>query len=192
MRFTLRTSPLLALLALSVSCASSQATSSKGAQASNTTQKSEGPKKASKASKLPDFTLETIDGGEFTLSDHLGDKVVVMSFWATWCMPCLAELPHLEDLYQEEKDNGLMIVALSMDEPTTVAEVAPTAQRLGLTLPVALDTEQRAVRLYNRARSAPMTVVIDKKGRIVHASAGYNPGDEVSLAEEVRGLLSAP
>ena len=156
------------------------------------TQESSAKPKAKTAAKLPDFTLETVDGGEFTLSDHLGSKVIVMSFWATWCMPCLAELPHLEELYQAEKDNGLMIVALSMDEPTTVAEVAPTAQRLGLTLPVALDTEQRAVRLYNRGRNAPMTVVINKKGKIVRAAAGYNPGDEVALAKEVRGLLTAP
>lgn len=141
------------------------------------------------AAELPDFTLDTIDGERFRLSDHVGKEVIVLSFWATWCMPCLAELPHLEELYQAEKPQGLMVVAISMDEPTSVSEVGPTARRLGLTMPVVLDTEQRAVRLYNRARSAPFTVVIDRGGRIVSSSAGYAPGDEEALTTQVRALL---
>ena len=152
--------------------------------------KGEAPAPSASAAKLPDFTLETVDGERFTLSEHVGDKVIVMSFWATWCQPCLAELPHLDALYQQEKDNGLLIVAVSMDEPTSQAEVAPTVARLGLSMPVVLDTEQRAVALYNRSRNAPMTVVIDRGGQVVRASAGYNPGDEERLAEEVRGLLA--
>ena len=84
----------------------------------------------------------------------------------------------------------MLIVAVNMDEPATQAEVAPTASRVGLTMPVVLDTEQRAVSLYNRSRNAPMTVVIDKKGQVVRASAGYNPGDEDALAAELRGLLA--
>ena len=148
------------------------------------------PPAAAESGKLPDFTLPTLDGEDFRLSDHLGNKVIVMSFWATWCAPCLAELPHLEELYQAEKDKGLMIVALAMDEPASVSEVAPMAQRLGLTMPVALDSEQRAVALYNRSRNAPMTVVIDRAGKIVQETAGYNPGDEEALAASLRVLLA--
>lgn len=140
--------------------------------------------------ELPDFQLTTIDGDRFVLSDHVGRDVIVISFWATWCMPCLAELPHLSELFEEERDNGLMIVAVSMDEPNTQSEVAPTARRLGLEMPVAIDAEQRAVRLYNKGRSAPMTVVIDRTGRIVKAQSGFNPGDEKRLADQVRELLS--
>lgn len=149
-----------------------------------------GPSEAAADAQLPDFSLETIDGETFTLSDHVGRDVIVMSFWATWCNPCMAELPHLDALYQAEKDQGLVVVAVSMDEPTTQAEVAPTAHRLGLTIPVVLDTDQQALSLYNPKRAAPMTVVIDRNGKIVRASAGYQPGDEAALAEEVRALLS--
>lgn len=145
---------------------------------------------AASASALPDFALETTEGETFRLSDHLGKDVIVMSFWATWCEPCKVELPHLEDIYQDMKEQGLVIVAVSMDEPTSVAQVAPTAQRLGLTMPVALDTDQRAVQLYNRSRNAPMTVVIDRAGRIVKQAAGYNPGDEKKLAEELAQLVA--
>lgn len=139
---------------------------------------------------LPDFSLETVEGETFTLSDHVGRDVIVMSFWATWCRPCLVELPHLDALYQAEKERGLVIVAVAMDEPSTVAEVAPTAARLGLTMPVVLDTNQQAVSLYNRSRNAPMTVVIDRGGEVVRSSPGYNPGDEETLADEVRALLA--
>lgn len=144
---------------------------------------------ADSTKKLPDFTLSTIDGEQFRLSDHVGKEVIVMSFWATWCMPCLAELPHLEQLYQSEKANGLIVVAISMDEPSTQSEVSPTARRIGLTMPVVLDTEQRAVRLYNRGRNAPHTVVIDRGGQIVVSSSGYTPGDEEALSQQVRLLL---
>ncbi len=145
---------------------------------------------AEAGARLPDFSLETVDGERFTLSEHVGREVVVLSFWATWCAPCLQELPHLEALYQAEKARGLLVVAVAMDEPSSIAEVAPTARRLGLTMPVVLDGEQRAVRLYNRSRHAPMTVVIDRRGQIVHSAPGYEPGDEEALAEEVRALLA--
>ncbi|MEM7678577.1 MAG: TlpA disulfide reductase family protein [Myxococcota bacterium] len=147
---------------------------------------------ASASATLPDFTLETVDGERFVLSEHVGKKVIVMSFWATWCNPCMSELPHLDEIYQSEKDNGLLILAIAMDEPGTVAQVAPTASRLGLTMPVVLDTDQRAVRLYNRSRDAPRTVVIDRSGTIVRSSAGYNPGDEEKLRAEVQALLAQP
>lgn len=139
--------------------------------------------------KLPDFRLSTIDGDRFALSDHVGKNVIVISFWATWCAPCLNELPHLSDLYEREREQGLVVVAVSMDEPNTQAEVAPMARRLGLEMPVVIDADQRAVRLYNKGRAAPMTVVIDRAGRIVKAQAGFNPGDEVRLESEVKKLL---
>lgn len=147
------------------------------------------PRKPSGA-KLPDFQLETIDGERFTLSDHVGRDVIVISFWATWCVPCLAELPHLSELYERRRDAGLVVVAVSMDEPNTQAEVAPTARRLGLQMPVVVDDEQRAVRLYNKGREAPMTVVIDRDGQIVKAQAGFNPGDEKRLEAQVEQLLA--
>lgn len=169
------------VFSICVSCATGNANTT-GEQASASESRALG--------SLPDFTLETLEGETFSLSDHVGQDVIVMSFWATWCKPCLAELPHLDVLYQQERDNGLVIVAVSMDEPSTQAEVGPTVARLGLNMPVVIDIDQRAVALYNRSRNAPMTVIIDKKGHVVHSAPGYNPGDEVNLAQEVRMLLA--
>lgn len=181
----------LALLALFLgACASGTQAAASGAAPAP----SEAPAATAEASpsvqKLPDFRLRTIDGERFALSDHVGKDVIVISFWATWCMPCLAELPHLSDLYQREKDKGLVVVAVSMDEPNTQSEVAPTARRLGLEMPVVIDDEQRAVRLYNKGRKAPMTIVIDRRGQIVKAHEGFNPGDEARLEQELALLLA--
>ncbi len=180
---------ILVLVALA-GCATSGQSGEAKATAPAAQTKSAAASSAQSTSKLPDFTLETIEGEQFSLSDHVGKDVIVLSFWATWCQPCLAELPHLDALYQAEKDNGLMIVAISMDEPSSQAEVAPAASRLGLTMPVVMDPQQVAVSLYNRSRNAPMTVVISRSGEVVRASAGYNPGDEEHLAAEVRDLLA--
>ncbi len=148
------------------------------------------PSAASPRPSLPDFRLRTIDGERFVLSEHVGRDVIVLSFWATWCLPCLAELPHLSELYERRRSEGLTVVAVSMDEPSTQAEVAPTARRLGLKMPVVVDEEQRAVRLYNKNRDAPMTVVIDRDGIIKKAQAGFQPGDEERLEELLSTLLT--
>ncbi|MEO1335180.1 MAG: TlpA disulfide reductase family protein, partial [Myxococcota bacterium] len=96
--------PFLLLL---VGCA---AASPPAAPASRSAAPASSSDASSKSAKLPDFTLETVDGDRFRLSDHVGNKVIVMSFWATWCNPCMAELPHLDEIYQSEKDNGLLIL----------------------------------------------------------------------------------
>lgn len=140
--------------------------------------------------ELPDFALSTTEGETWRLSEHVGKDVIVLSFWATWCAPCLSELPHLSELYLAEKDKGLVIAAISMDEPSSISEVAPTAARLGLQLPVLLDPDQRATRLYNPSRDAPMTVVINRQGEVVQSAAGYEVGDEDKLAAKLQALLS--
>src|SRR5262245_32151310 len=64
-----------------------------------------------------DFTLRDIDGATVRLSDHLGKDVVLISFWATWCSPCQAEMPHLERMFRSYKDQGFVVLAVSMDGP---------------------------------------------------------------------------
>jgi peroxiredoxin len=135
-----------------------------------------------------DFTLRDLDGRQVHLSDYPG-KVVLLDFWATWCVPCTAELPQLEDLYGKRKDEGLMVLAISMDGPETVAQVGPFARRYNLTFPVLLDEETRVVNIYNPKRVAPMTVLIDKRGLISRVRNGYNAGDEKLIADDVANLL---
>jgi peroxiredoxin len=139
-----------------------------------------------------DFALRDVDGRTVRLSDHLGKDVVVIAFWATWCAPCITEHPHLERIYRAYQQQGFVVLAVSMDGPESIAEVAPHVRRYGLTFPVLLDEETRVVGTLNPKRAAPYTLVIARDGTIAYTHEGYSPGDEITLEDKVKALLAAP
>jgi peroxiredoxin len=143
-------------------------------------------------SSLPDFELRSIDGETVHLRDLLGKQVVVLSFWATWCEPCKAELPQLQKIYEAHHKEGLEILSVSMDDASSTANVAPYVKRNGIQFPVLLDPDTRAASLYNPHKSAPYTVVIGRDGKIVSEKSGYEPGAEATLEAELVTLLKAP
>ena len=143
-------------------------------------------------SMATDFAVRDTDGRTFRLSDHLGKEVILLDFWATWCEPCLSEMPHLESIYEENKAKGFLIVALAMDGPETVADVPMFAKRHNMTFPVVLDEDSHVVSIYNPKRSAPLSVLIDRKGRIVRVRESYNSGDENLVASDVAQALAQP
>ena len=143
------------------------------------------------ASLLPDFELATVDGDRVRLSDLLGRKVVVLAFWDTWCEPCKTELPHLNDIYQAHRKDGLAVLAVSMDDPSTVVQVAPFVHEQGFAFPVLLDPSGTAAGLYDTHKSAPYTVVIGRDGTIASEASGYEPGAEKPLEAEIVKLLAA-
>lgn len=142
-----------------------------------------------------DFTARDIEGKTVRLSDYLGKQAIVLNFWATWCEPCVAEFPHLRKMYEKNKDKGFIIFGVAMDGPESVASVAPFARRQQLNFPVLLDEDSRIAAIYNPKKDAPLSVLIDKQGRIFKIRSGYNPGDEDYFAEDVAKMLdgtSAP
>lgn len=126
------------------------------------------------------------------LSDYLGKNVVVLNFWATWCAPCMGELPHMQRLWDTYRDQGLVIISISMDGPESIANVVPTARRLGLTYPVVVDEETRVVGSYNPRKDAPYNVLIGRDGVIAKTKVGYSAGDEAALEAEIQALLAKP
>jgi peroxiredoxin len=148
------------------------------------------PGAGASSAKATDFTLRALDGSTVRLSDHLGQEVVMLSFWATWCGPCLGEMPALENLHKTYKAQGFRLLSVAMDGPETMAEVEPTARRYGLTYPVLLDQDTRVVAVYNPTRDAPFTVLIGRDGRIAETKVGYSPGDEKQLEEKIRALVA--
>jgi peroxiredoxin len=135
-----------------------------------------------------DFRLQGINGEHVRLSDYLGKKVVVLNFWATWCSPCQGELPHLERMYQKYKDD-VVVLAVSMDGPESIANVPAVARRLGVTFPVLLDEETRVVGMYNPTRAAPHNVIIDRKGSVAFTKEGYHSGDEKLIEDAVQRMV---
>lgn len=142
-----------------------------------------------KAAVAGDFSLRDTNGKTVRLSDYLGQRVILLSFWATWCGPCAVELPQLQRIYAAHAAAGLVVLGISMDGPDTAADVAPRARRYGLQFPVLLDEETRVVRQYNPKRAAPYTLLIDRRGVIVKAREGYAAGDDVKLEREIEALL---
>ena len=145
--------------------------------------------KSGGSSSLPDFQLADTQGDTLTLSQIMAShKVVYLDFWATWCGPCTAEMPRLEAFYQKYKDQGFVVVGISMDDPSTMGAVNSYVHRMGMTFPVVVDTESRAVQLYNTTHSAPYGVLI-ANGKVVAEHGGYTPGDEMVLEEEIKKQL---
>jgi peroxiredoxin len=137
----------------------------------------------------PDFQLETLTGETARLSDHFGKDVVLVDFWATFCEPCLASMPHLDALYKKYKDKGFVVLGVSIDGPDSVAQVRNEVQKLGVTFPILLDQETRVVALYNPKTRAPYSVLIGRNGRVRQKREGYTTGSASALEADVVAAL---
>jgi peroxiredoxin len=112
-----------------------------------------------------DFTLADLDRKTWTLKDLRG-KVVVLNFWATWCPPCRKELPGLESLYRQFKDEGLVILAISDED---AGKVKPFIVEQKVTYPVLLDPGRKVNELF-QIEGIPKTFVYDRNGKLVAQS----------------------
>jgi len=138
----------------------------------------------------PDFELSTVDGKSERLSEHLGKEVVLLDFWATFCEPCLAGMPHLDALYRRHRAEGFVILGISIDGPDSVAQVKTTVSKLDISFPILLDQETRVVALYNPKTSAPYSVLIGRDGRILKNQEGYTTGNASVLDRDVADALA--
>lgn len=111
----------------------------------------------------PPISLHTLDGKKIDLSELRG-KVVIVTFWATWCDPCREELPLLSRYAQEHASEGLVVLGFSLDEPDQLEQVRSVAN--GLSFPVGLLGDPH-VPGYGRIWHLPVSFTIDRKGRLV-------------------------
>jgi peroxiredoxin len=136
-----------------------------------------------------DFSARDIEGNTVHLGTYLGKQAVLLNFWSTWCEPCVAEFPHLRRMHDANKAKGFVVIGIAMDGPDTIANVPAFAKRNQVNFPVVLDEDSHVAAIYNPKKSAPLSVLIDKSGKIVTIREGYNPGDEDYLAREVAKVL---
>ena len=134
----------------------------------------------------PDFTLPTLSGAPIHLAELRG-KVVLLNFWATWCVPCRTEMPTLEALYQRYKDRGLDVLAVNLDLRST-AGVAAFLQEVGVTFRVGLDPSWSIARAY-RVLGLPTTYLIDRAGNVVVREVGERDWMDRVSQTAVAGLL---
>lgn len=118
----------------------------------------------------PAFTVRGLDGRNVRLSDFKG-KAVVLDFWATWCGPCRASMPHLNEMQGRFSRQGLVVLGLSVDdaEPQTVRRFA---DRLGVKFRMAM-ADDRILDLYGPIRSIPTTFFINRRGEVTRRVVGY-------------------
>ena len=133
----------------------------------------------------PNFQLKNLDGQSVSLSDLQG-KPILINFWATWCSPCVYEMPYLQQVYEEWSDKGLMVLAINIGESS--AKVEAFMQSHDLSLPVLLDTKQDAAQAYN-IQYIPSTFFIDKDGIIQEKIVGAFPS-KIAIEEKLSKIIT--
>jgi cytochrome c biogenesis protein CcmG/thiol:disulfide interchange protein DsbE len=137
------------------------------------------------AKPAPSFTLQDLKGNQVSLSDFKG-KVVVLDFWATWCPPCVKEIPHFIELYEQYKDQGFAMVGISLDREG-VSVVKSFAQKYKINYPI-LMADGQVDKAYGGIASIPTTFVIDSAGNIRQKYIGYR--DKAVFEADIKALLA--
>jgi peroxiredoxin len=131
----------------------------------------------------PDLSGQTLDGDSYALDDDLGD-IVVMNVWASWCAPCRAEAPELEEVWNDVQNNGVQFLGLNTRDSDLAAQ--RFVETMGLTFPSVQDTDGRLQLLFADSlppQAIPSTLVIDREGRVAARMLG-----KVSAAT-LRGVI---
>ena len=136
-----------------------------------------------------DFNLPTTQGDSLQLSSLQG-QIVLLNLWATWCAPCLKEMPDLNTLYEALKDDGFTIVGLAVDGDDT-ATIDRFVDRLGVTYPIVYGSVEDSQKLLSGSGNAiailPTTLILDREGYILERIVGTVPIDETKL--KLKALL---
>jgi thiol-disulfide isomerase/thioredoxin len=135
---------------------------------------------------LPNAKLKDLDGKTVVLSDFTSDKTVVLSFWATWCGPCINELDAIAEQYEDLQEDGFELIAISIDDTRTKSRVKPLINGKDWDYTILLDTNQGLKRSLN-ITNVPY-ILIAKNGKIVYTHSGYNPGSEEELIKKFKEL----
>ncbi len=136
---------------------------------------------------LPDVELTNLDGQSVSIQEMSKDKVIVYSFWATWCVPCINELDAIAEEYEDLQDEfDFELVAISIDDARGKSRVKPMVNGKGWEYEVLLDTNQKLKRALNIS-SVPYVIIV-KNGKIVYTHSGYTPGSEEELYEKFQSF----
>ena len=136
---------------------------------------------------FPSFSLPNLEGEHFTLDTLRGDGPVFITFWATWCKPCLQEMKELEKIYIKYKDRGFQVIAINNDGARRVKQLPRFISRQGFTFPVLWDDGSFKKRI--GITDLPTNFLLDTEGRIVLRKRGYKKGDEIALEKMIAGFF---
>lgn len=140
--------------------------------------------------QLPNIEIKDIDGNSVNIKDYgYNGKITIISFWATFCGPCIKELDNMSLLYDDWVDEyNLEMVAITIDDARNIPKVKPMVNGRGWPYEVLLDQNRDVARALN-VTNPPMTFLIDKEGNIVYKHTGYTEGAEYKLESEIKKLI---
>jgi cytochrome c biogenesis protein CcmG, thiol:disulfide interchange protein DsbE len=139
---------------------------------------------------LPNKDVKTLDGSNFNITnlENNGNPIVI-SFWATWCKPCKKELNTIAEVYEDwQKKTGVKLVAISIDDPRSMSQVAPYVNASEWEYEVYLDPNNDLKRAMG-VSTVPHTFLLNGKNEIVWQHRGYVDGDEEKLLKEIKKLV---
>jgi thiol-disulfide isomerase/thioredoxin len=127
--------------------------------------------------------------GTFQTLEALAGRVVLLNFWATWCVPCRREFPALDALAKEFTPAGLTVLAINVEDADANAEVTAFIAKTRPSFQVLRDADMALARAY-RIPGMPAVLLVDRKGQLRWQHSGYEPGDENQYRQQVRLLLA--
>lgn len=137
------------------------------------------------AQEVPNVSINTLNGEKINVSKIDSSTPVVMSFWATWCLPCMEELTTINEKYEDwQKENKFTMYAVSTDDARTASKVKTVVKSKGWPYTILLDSNQTLKRALN-INSVPHVILVHK-GKIVYSHIGYSAGDEDELIEKIK------
>ncbi len=140
--------------------------------------------------QIPSFQLKDINGKTVDTSKlSNGGKPIIISFFATWCHPCLRELSNISEVYEDWQDEtGVKLIAVSIDQAQNVNKVKPLVDSKGFEYEVLLDVNSDLARSLG-VQNIPHVFLFDGTGKLVYNHIGYKDGDENTLYKHVKELV---
>lgn len=135
------------------------------------------------------FSAPLLSGKAYDFSEVLGKKPVVLTFWASWCAPCIEEAPQLQRMFEMYAPKGVAFAAVSIDEPDDYPTLRTLVADKALTYPVPLDPRGEILATYADGASIPLTFVLSRSGDVVYRHHNFEAGDEIALKAAIEAQL---
>ena len=140
---------------------------------------------AVQAQTAPDFTLKALDGNNLRLAEQRGD-IMLINFWASWCGPCIQEMPALDKLAQKYQMMGVQVWGVNVENDSSAAKAY--LSKVQVAFPILFDVDNSVSKDY-RVEAMPTTVILDKDGKVRTVHRGYKPGYEKKYEDDIKTLL---